>query len=63
MFRQRGNIKIENCKRGTCVYIELWQSIELIEIAIAIVFKINRHWVMRIIKKSLYGVTLCKIRV
>ena len=56
MFRQRRNIEMEIYKRGIFVYIDLT------EIVIVIVFRVNRHWVIRIFKRSLYGVTLCKKR-
>ena len=47
---------MEIYKRGIFVYIDLT------EIVIVIVFRVNRHWVIRIFKRSLYGVTLCKKR-
>ena len=47
---------MEIYKRGIFVYIDLT------EIVIVIVFRVNRHWVIRILKRSLYGVTLCKKR-
>ena len=48
MFRKRRNSKMESCKRGIFVYIDL------IEIANVIVFRVNRHWVIRIVKRSLH---------
>lgn len=41
---------------------EIFVYIELIEIVHVIVFGINRHWVIRIVKRSLYGVILSKKR-
>ena len=43
---------MENCKRGIFVYIELT------EIVNAIVYRINRQWLIKIFERSLYGVTL-----
>ena len=37
--------------------------IELIEIVNVIVFRINRHWVIRIVKRSVYGVRISKKQV
>ena len=59
----------EFCKSSKCFNSETilrWRVekeefyIELIEIVNVLVFKINRHCVIRIVKRSLYGVTLCK---
>ena len=51
MLREQRNIKMSH-KRGIFVYIKL------IGIANVIVFRINRHWVIIIVKRSLFGVKL-----
>ena len=55
------------CKSSKCFNSERFEScnrlifpyIELIEIVNVIVFRTNRHWVITIVKRSLYGVKLC----